>query len=108
MLLTLPQVRMQSGRLLPIGALHMAVFLLFVAVGNCRLIFQNSITKLRFLFLSCKTVIVFSLTLLVSSYIDENFSRVSLQIFAILSTYDSCTAIINSLLFCVAVSFFLE
>lgn len=108
MLLTLPQVRIQGGRLLPIGALHMSVFLLFIAVGNCRYIFQNSITKLRFLFLTCKTIIVFSFTLLISSYIDPGFSRVSIEIFTILSTYDSCTAIINTLLFCAAISFFFE
>lgn len=40
MLLTLPQVRVKGGKLLAVGALHMAVFLLFVAVSNCRYIFQ--------------------------------------------------------------------
>ena len=69
-LLTLPQVRLNDGKLLPVGALHMAVFMLLVAVSNCRYIFQTAITKLRFLFLTCKTIFVFALSLIVASMIN--------------------------------------
>ncbi len=67
MLLTLPQVKLSNGRLLPVGALHMAVFMLLIGVGNCRYLFQASITKLRFLFLTSKTILVFAMSLFVAS-----------------------------------------
>lgn len=106
-LLTLPQVRIKNGRLLPVEALHMSVFMLLVAVSTSRYIFQSYITKLRFLFLTLKSVCVFALSLLVTSLVSSDFSRVSTQIFTLFSTYDSCTMLINTLLFCMAISFFI-
>ena len=107
-LLTLPQVRLSDGKVLPVGALHMAVFILLIAVSNCRYIFQNAITKLRFLFLSFKTLFVFALSLFIASMINKKFAYISQQVLTLFSTYDSCTMLINTLFFCVAVTFFLE
>ncbi len=69
-LMTLPQVRLTDGKTLPVGALHMAVFILLIAVSTCRYIFQTSITKLRFLFLSIKTLFVFSISLFAASMLN--------------------------------------
>lgn len=107
-LLTLPQVRLQDGKVLPVGALHMAVFILLVAVSNCRYLFQNAITKLRFLFLSCKTIFVFALSVFIASMINNKFAYASQHALTLLSTYDSCTMLINTLFFCVAITFFIE
>jgi hypothetical protein len=76
-LLTLPQVRLSDGKTLPVGALHMAVFILLVAVSTCRYIFQTTITKLRFLFLSLKTIFVFSMSIFAASMLDQKFADIS-------------------------------
>jgi hypothetical protein len=86
----------------------MSVFMLLVAVSTSRYIFQESITKLRFLFLTCKSILVFALSLFVASMIEKSFVKISMQVFNLLSTYDSCTMLINTLLFCVAITFFIE
>jgi hypothetical protein len=107
-LLTLPQVRLNDGRLLPEGALHMSVFILLVIANNIRYLFLQNITKLRFLVLTIKTIFVFSLTLFVASMMSPKFAKgVAYQTLTLFSTYDSCTMIINTFLFCLAVSFFI-
>jgi hypothetical protein len=86
----------------------MAVFILLVAVSNFRYIFQNAITKLRFLFLSFKTLFVFGLSLFIASMINKKFAYISEQVLTLFLTYDSCIMLINTLFFCIAVTFFLE
>ena len=107
-LLTLPQVRFENGKLLSSGALHMTVFLLLVLVSNCRMFFQENMSKLRFILFTIITIIICGLSLFMASLIHEGFKHISKQLFILVSNYDSCTMIINTLFFCVAISFFME
>jgi hypothetical protein len=107
-LLTLPQVRFGKGKILSSGALHMAVFLLLILISNCRMFFQANISKLRFFLFTIITIIISGISLFIASVIYPNFERISGQILILVSNYDSCTMMINTLFFCLAISFFME
>jgi hypothetical protein len=107
-LITLPQARLSGGKLLPAEAIHISIFILLVFVSNFRYIFQKNMTKLRLLIITVLTVVLMALSFIISSLINPNALRLNSQFSIVLSNYDSVTMIINTTLFCLAISLFIE
>jgi hypothetical protein len=107
-MLALPQVRLSGGRLLPIGALHMSVFFLILLVNQLRYLFRPSINKLNFLAINVISLSAMTLGLIIYALPSQKNAGIVAPILTVMSNYDSCTMIVNTCLFCLAISYFIE
>ena len=105
---TLPQVRLKDGRILPIQAFHLAIFIVLISVSNLKKVF-NPVFKSKFLIAgTLLTYVVISLCVLSGSLLNENFKKIGQQFVILFSNYDSLVIMINTTIFCLAVSLFLD
>jgi len=106
-LLILPQVRINGGKLLPAEAIDVSMFLLLLLVNNFRYFFNKNLSKLKLLIITSVNVSVIVIALVICALMHPGSMRLKSQFFVVLSTYDSLTMIINTTLFCLAVSLFI-
>ena len=105
---TLPNVRLDTSKIMPIQAFDMSIFIILILVGSIRNIFSEKAEKLFFVVTTFITYSVITLLVFIISVFSSDFQKVSSQFANLFSTYDSITMIINVTIFCLTLSLFLE
>lgn len=86
----------------------MAVFICIILVGSMRNFFNSHFSRLSFIVSTFITIATMSLSVFICSKASSKFQKVSNQFIYLFIAYDSIVAMINCLVFCLAISFFLE
>lgn len=73
---TLPHVRMRDGRILPIEAFHLAIFIVMISVGNFKKSFTSMFNKRLIILGTIITYILIAVCVFAASMLNENFKRV--------------------------------
>lgn len=86
----------------------MAVFITIILVGSLRNFFNSHFSRISFVVSTLITIAIMSLSVFISSKASSKFEKVSDQFENLFRAYDSIIAITNCVVFCLAISFFLE
>lgn len=104
----LSSARISQVKVFPVEALDLSIFITLILVGAFRNLFNHSFTNLAYTVTCLLTLTVMGLCVYLTSFANTQFSRVSSQFYYLMSNYDSATSILNCVIFCLAISLFLE
>ncbi len=106
-LMTLPNARLSGGKIFPVEAIHFSIYILMISVSIFRHIINGECKRIHVLVLAAICYPVFlGLPWLIVIF-QPQFSRISLMMGVIWTSYDSVLMLINSFVFCLACSLFI-
>lgn len=105
---SLTGARLSDGRLFPVEAFHLATFIVLISVGSFKKVFTSSMRGKWITFPIIINYVIMSLCVFAASMIYPEFNRVGQQFIYLFSCYDSIITMINTTIFCLAISFFIE
>ena len=106
--LSLPQARGEKGRVLPLACFEMSIFILIILIGMFRHAFDKKITKLTFILVTLITTAIMIVSFVLVGVGHTHFTHAWKAFPIMFGNYDVVTMIINTTIFALGVSLFLE